>query len=438
MTATRWTRWEAFAETLRPSVMGPRLAVATGTGPPVCHVLDAKYEPGSRAVVLYAHDGRLLRGDLLPVDDRGREPARDAPCFLVLPGLRVLPFPHDPDLPGLARVMDPARLGPVLGPMPHAGHAGKAHVGLVDRAHAHRCRVRLLRYRPGRRATVLLTWGAGAPAHVGKVYHDVAKAAAVAEEAEALAAATSSRGMLRLARPAAHVPELGLVVHDHVPGGTPLGALLAHPRHVPARARPAVRRAARALAELHAAPVVSTRSRPVGRELQRFAQRAAGVAEVDPPLSRELGRLARRLTQAHTALPARQDGLVHGDCTPGQFLLRGPHVYLLDLDHCGMSDPATDVGTFLASLRQLAVRHGLARCPPGHAEAMDRLGEEFLEAYVDSRGDDASLVVRARWHEAAALERKALRAFARAPGAPLAGALTAEAHRRLDRLRAGT
>jgi hypothetical protein len=431
MTTPRWSRWEAFAEALRPSVMGPRLAAVTGTGQRECHVLDAKYEPGSGAFVLYAQQGRLLRGDLLPVRDPAQSTCRDTPGVVVVPGLRVLAFPHDPDLPGLPRVMDPAHVGRAL------ARTTDAAPGLVDRAHARRCRVRLLRYRPGRRATVLLTWGAGAPAHVGKVYHDAAKAAAVAAEAAALAAAPSSAGPLRLPPLAAHVPELGLVVHHSAPPGTPLDALLAHPRVSAAPARPAVRRAARALAELHAMPVVSTRRRPVQQELERFAQRAAGVAEVDPALSGELARLARRLAATHTTLPAPRSGLVHGDCTPGQFLLSGPHVYLLDLDHCGVSDPATDVGTFLASLRQLAVRHGLARCPPAYAETLAELGGQFLEAYVGSRGDDA-LVHRARWHEAVALERKALRAFARAPRAPLATALAAEAHRCLDRLRAGT
>jgi aminoglycoside phosphotransferase (APT) family kinase protein len=432
MTATRWTRSEAFAEALRPSVMGPRLSAATGTGTSVCHVLDAKYEPGGRAVVLYAQDGRLLRGDLLPVDDHARGIGAATPCFVVVPGLRVLPFPHDPDLPGLAQVMDPARLARMLVPAEGAGP------GLVDPAHARRCRVRLLRYRPGRRATVLLTWGAGSPAHVGKVYHDAAKAAAVACEAAALAPATPARGLLRLAPPAAHVPELGLVVFDRAPAGTRLDVLLAGPRLPPAAARPAVRRAARALAELHAMPVASTRRRPVEQELARFAQRAAGVSEVDCCLSRDLDRLTRRLVEARRTFPAQPDGLVHGDCTPGQFLLSGPYVYLLDPDHCGVSEPATDVGTFLGSLRQLAVRHTLARRSPAYAERLAALGEDFLRSYVGSRGDEGSLVPHVRWHEAAALERKALRAFARAPGAPLAGALTAEAHRCLDRLRAGT
>ena len=51
---------------------------------------------------------------------------------------------------------------------------------------------------------------------------------------------------------------------------------------------------------------------------------------------------------------------MHGDCKPSQFLIGDGRVYLLDLDHCGVSDQAADVGTFLATLRQQEIRDDLA------------------------------------------------------------------------------
>ncbi|MDQ3104683.1 MAG: hypothetical protein M3Q87_05600, partial [Actinomycetota bacterium] len=110
-----WARSQAdrFAEALRPRVMGPRLAAAVGEGPETCHVLDAKYEPGVRATVLYAHGDNLLRGDLLAVTPRPA-PAVGRMPTVVAPGLRLCAFPHDPDLGSLPRVMDAAVLGPVL------------------------------------------------------------------------------------------------------------------------------------------------------------------------------------------------------------------------------------------------------------------------------------------------------------------------------------
>jgi hypothetical protein len=124
---------------------------------------------------------------------------------------------------------------------------------------------------------------------------------------------------------------------------------------------------------------------------------------------------------------------VHGDCKPSQFLLDGAGVFVLDLDHVGEADQTGDVGTFVASLRQLA----LQRSPGGEARQASgllALGDAFVDDYL--RVVDEDVLARIRWHEAVALERKALRAFARAPRSPLALGLIREADRCLDVLEA--
>src|SRR3954447_19386901 len=120
-------------------VMGPRLGAALGTGGGGrCHVLDAKYEPGVRCTVLYRAGDRLVRGDLLDDPSAEAQPFRP----VVDPGVRLSPFPDDPDLPGLPSVVDPVRLRDSLR---NALPGGDRIV---------RCRVDLLRYRPGKRATL--------------------------------------------------------------------------------------------------------------------------------------------------------------------------------------------------------------------------------------------------------------------------------------------
>ena len=119
-------------------MMGPRLAPVSGAGPGApapCHVLDAKYEPGVRAVLLYEQDGRLLRGDLVD----GGDAMATTGATVVEPGSCC---PHDPELPALPRVMDPAQLGPAL----VRGRGGAW--GRLDARQASRCRITLLRYRP--------------------------------------------------------------------------------------------------------------------------------------------------------------------------------------------------------------------------------------------------------------------------------------------------
>jgi len=409
--------------------MGPRLADAVGGTAGTCHVLDAKLEPGVRATVLYEYAGRLLRGDLLSEAELGGR--EDGVSSVVAPGIRISAFPHDPEMPYLAWVTDPARLGPVLAetlqePVPGRGHGGV------------RCHMTLLRYRPGKRATLRVTFVGSPNAYVAKAYHDPAKAAAVAGEAAALSGHADGCATLRVPRTVAHLRPQGLVVQRAV-RGVPLDALLGRSLSTAGGLRvatEAMARVGRALAELHDMPPATTRRRSVDAELDRFGVRAAGVAGPDPWLGDALARLAERLRETRAPLAGAVPGTVHGDCKPSQFLLDSRHALLLDLDHVGVSDQATDVGTFLATLRQLSLRQlSFGRTPDGTSRsgALSALAASFLRSYLETRGDDTHLP-RIRWQEAVALERKALRAWARAPGSPMAAHLVREANRCLDRL----
>jgi aminoglycoside phosphotransferase (APT) family kinase protein len=182
------------------------------------------------------------------------------------------------------------------------------------------------------------------------------------------------------------------------------------------------------LAALHCAPEVSTRERPVEVELARFARRAEGVRSIRPELGTRLLAVTEDLERRGRDLRPAARGLVHGDCKPSQFLLRPGGVALVDFDHCGVADPACDVGTFLAALRHRT----LAGAAPSTAHD---LAADFLAAYERIAGN--GMTSRARWYEAVALVRKALRAFARAPGSPLPAALAAEASRCLATVERG-
>lgn len=413
---------DRFAEALRARDMGPRLADAVGGSSRTCHVLDAKYEPGVRATLLYEYAGRLFRGDLLP----GSDPGGRHGGVVVAPGVRIAAFPHDPDLPSLPVVADPARLGPVL-----ADALGSTAPDMSRRGV--RCRTTLLRYRPGKRATLRVTFVGSADAYVAKAYHDPAKAGAVAAEAPALAGHAGRCVTLRIPATVAHLHEHGLVVQRAVQG-VPLEALVGRSLSSPGGFRiatDAMSKAGRALAELHALASTTARRRPVDDELARFGVRAAGVARADPRLGDALARLSDRLRDTQAPLPAAVPGTVHGDFKPSQLLLDGPHALLLDLDHLGVSDQAADVGTFLASLRQRALRTTRGRSD--RSGALSALATSFLRSYLEARADDSTLP-RIRWQEAVALERKALRAWARAPGSPMAGGLVREANTCLDRL----
>lgn len=412
---------ERFAASIDAHAMGPRLSAALRTSRQPCHVLDAKYQPGLQTTVLYQYGADLVRGDLLAP---GGSPT-GAPVT-GWPGVELSVFPDDPGMPTLPLAVTASLVGPQLAQL------SPALTPIQRRSLSRRCKVTLLRYRPGKRATLRLGTPIADASWIAKVYHDPAKAAAVAHEAQALVRTAAGDGALRLAPTIGYLPEISVVVQQSI-HGRPLVSLLGAPGGPGPAAAEAMQRAASALAQLHRGAIVSTRSRPVGKELHRFLGRALRISAVDSHLGDQLAGLAERLLQTFPAFPVAPLGLVHGDCKPGQFLLtEDGAVYLLDLDHCGVSDQAGDAGTFVASLRQLAVQRTLAGASPASAAGLAALAEEFISSYSKSMGNNVSTQIR--WHEVVALQRKALRSFARSPKSPLPAALVEEGHRCLDRV----
>jgi Ser/Thr protein kinase RdoA (MazF antagonist) len=399
-------------EALDAERMGPLLAATLGVDPGTpCSVADAKYEPGRPATVLYRLGSDLVHATVPPPGDIA--PGRQLPN-----GVGVMTFPDDPGLPTLPVVADARRFAAALGRALDLPGGGRE------------VEVALVRYRPGRRATFLVSVRVDGPArYVAKVYHDGAKAAAVAAEGRALQGLDLSPPLV-LAPVEAHLPDLAVVVQGHLPGRE-LVLDLTDPLVV-ARRSPDVVRAARALASLHRGSVPTGRPRPVDRELLRFVDRASVIGSVDPANGELLLALAHDLLAWRPA--PGPVSLVHGDCKPSQFLVDGDRVAVLDLDHCGIAEPASDVGNFVSSLLQGAVRaaeFGETR------DASVALGATFVTAYLDGAEPSAAdeLTERTRFYVAVSLLRKALRAWARSPLTALPGRYVAEARRATADLR---
>jgi len=424
---------------LRPSVMaGPlaaalhRAGLAPSNGGPACHILDVRYEPGERCTILYELGDRLALGTL--VWGAARERTGEAGGCVVAPGMRVDFFPADPAMPGLATAMRPEKMVAALGDVLAGCREGEWRGA--------RCRVTALRYRPGRRCTLRLelwtrhagTGVLGSRTLFGKVYHSTEKARSVFEQMQTLSDVIRPRaGRLVVARVAGFLPDLPMVVQEPLQG-VPLDLLLHRtngPTGVDRRGERGVVMAGAALTVLHGLDLTHPRRRSIGEELQRMAYRSRPAARVDPGLGARMADLAAVLLHCFEPL-SREGGkqrIVHADCKPSQFLIDGTKVGLLDFDHAGMADPALDVGTFMASLRQLGCRRSpKARRPT--VSNMDRwmcLERSFLDSYCRSTDVDDDFRQRAVWYEAFALLRKAQRAFARSFRSPVAGLLVDEA-----------
>jgi hypothetical protein len=456
---------EQVRQALSPGRMGAALLQALGKEDgeraPICRIVYMKYEPGDYCILLYSLAGQLVAGHLRW--EAGVTAPPSSGDSIPSLGMAVYPYPHDPWLPGLAGASDPQAIADALSKVLPECRSGQARVLQV--------RVSPQRYRPGKRLTLRLDvrlrdarGNIPTRTYYAKVYHDAQKASSVYQEMQMMADQASVwEGKVVLARAAAFLPELSMVLQEPV-SGTLLEDLIATmgaDQRVSESAQPqagrgwdGIKRAAAALAAVHTAGMVTGRQRPIQAELARFQKRAAKIESVDAVQGGRMGELA-------AALPAwlgKQDewgaeqALIHGDCKPSQFLIGDGHVAILDFDHAGMADPANDVGTFLATLRQLAIRQSLKSkgsgwrrraeeqgsrgdkdlftpaphypSPPALLMALEKL---FLDEYcaVSDRGDGFRL--RATWYEAVGLMRKALRGFGRSPFSPLPDMMVAEA-----------
>lgn len=401
---------------------------------PVCRVLDMKYAPEEQCTLLYQWGEALIIGQIQWRG--GAAPVSNAHWVAPL-GMWLYEFSHDPALPGLQTVLNSPALATALHAVLPTCQAGEAQ--LVG------CRATPLRYRPGKRCTIQLdlqlrqrvTGHFRTQRLYGKLYHQAAKASAVYNEMHLLTRALAgSNGVLQVAGAVAFLPELGLVLQAPVTGA-PLDLLLNHPARLhgrgQARLGEGVARTAHALAELHQIGLATDRLRPPTTDLAKLSRRAAKVATVAPALGAHMAALAARLSAQAPHLGVWEAALSvgHGDCKPSQFFLAADHVALLDFDHCGMADPAADVGLFLATLRQIGVRLQTKATyrRTGATWAPTALETAFLQAYLPQSGASAHFRERVAWYETLALLRKAWRGFARSPWSPLPAMLVEEAWR---------
>jgi len=207
------------------------------------------------------------------------------------------------------------------------------------------------------------------------------------------------------------------------------------------RAVDGLQRAAEALSAVHHSGVTAGLERSISKELKRFKHRARNIGRVNPTLATSIVGCTQALTNRIEELEkwGAEQTVVHGDCKPSQFLTSPEGTAILDFDHVGMADPAVDVGTFLASLRQMACRQAYrtkgkdVSCFAGTKE----LEELFLSAYCQAEEVHPDFRQRAIWYQSAGLVRKAIRAFERSPFSGLPIKLVSEAEYVLDTLSGG-
>ena len=334
-------------------------------------------------------------------------------------GLTVQRFPHDESLVHLPAAIAPEEgtplwraLAEVATGWPEA-HTGQAVVTLRS------ARAVPLRYKPGDRCVIRYHLDLAASdgsteslTVIGKLYQTVDQAETAAALMERLWQAQGSQPWS--ARPLGVVTSLPLVLTedlgssaDKVPtlAGTEVirfgGAARVDAKHVDHAgfdaepindAKPfnpgsleAVRRAARALAELHTSATVSdeTPTRTGADESAKAAKRASAIARYAPSLAETTAAVGTALTTALASLPACSLRPSHGSYKPSQLLVRSGAVYVVDFDQFAQADPALDVGYFLAYLRPPGLWYQRA----GTRAWFETAAATFLSAYVDAAAE---------------------------------------------------
>jgi hypothetical protein len=437
---------EQVAIALHPGTIGPLLeqlfrletgmtegqngATDTKSRPLECRILDAKYEPGSYCRILYQLGDDLVIGTYKWEGDESQIPetTRVIPSL----GMQVYRFPNDPALPTLTKVLDSRNVSAALEEtLPEfQNHAARIL----------RCEVKPLRFRPERRCTMRLNlWLRENESGeiykrvlYGKIYHDLEKAGNVYQQMLSLSDTVSAQdGRVSFATAAAFLPDLAMVLQDPIEG-VPLDSMIScDTAACDPRGFAGTLAAASALAAFHASGLVGGKTRSIKAELARFKKRGARIGQINPELGNNIIKLADALSTWLDTLDqwGATTCMVHGDCKPAQFLIQDQQIALLDFDHCGMADPAVDVGTFLATLQQMKVKQTIKnRGQPVRCTSwLPDLKRQFLEIYCSASGYQSGFWQRAEWYEAVGLLRKAIRGFERSPFSPLPAALVAEA-----------
>jgi hypothetical protein len=384
-----WDPVLPLARALDPSAMlsifRQRLAPERDVRFEQCSVDVVRYRPGARATVQYTVrtiDGatgerseRWITALLYP-PERARHVwrtlAMTAPSAAgtgdVLPPVALAPdahillqtFPFDRWLPSLPDLLEPAVFADRLSP-PGNVRGGRWSAEPIRYRAGLGCAFRWSLEAPGPQGT----WYAKAyPDDQGAVTFGVlrglrARRDRVAPQAEAV---DVPEGLVYLERHRA-------LVQKEVPG-RPLSDFLLDENDLV----PLMQRVAQGLARWQASLPMPAPPRATGDGLEDARRAGELVSWVQPSLGDTVREVVARVAdRQEEVVPA----CTHGDFKPDHVVVRADRIAFLDLDSYSLGDPIRDVGSMLARMAAMALRH------PAAAGRIAAAGRTFVEAYFE-------------------------------------------------------
>lgn len=258
----------------------------------------------------------------------------------------------------------------------------------------------IVRYKPGSRCTLIYRLRYDAPRPEGPAVvvvktHQGEKGANAFEAMRALWGTDLAKGgPVEIAQPLAHLPEQRILVQAGIRGTAGLSglirsALLDGDEQVLADLRTQLDRTARGLAALHGSGVRHGRVHTWEDELAEVQELTARLAGSVPTLAAAAEPLLARMQEFALASPADPPGPAHHDFRPGQVLVHDEGIGFIDFDGFCTSEPALDIGSFRAKLRDIGVFAKDAEAvPPTGPElarrmaTLDELCDAFLATYL--------------------------------------------------------
>jgi streptomycin 6-kinase len=177
-------------------------------------------------------------------------------------------------------------------------------------------------------------------------------------------------------RPYNVLPEFNMWLQEKVAGGSATKLLLTD------AALTLAPRIAKAAHAIHGSAAAPSRTHTISDEMQILAERLSAVSAAKPEW-RE--RLRNVLSDCHSLAPSVAEAKacpIHRDFHPGQVLVDGARLWLLDFDLFSLGDPAVDVGNFIAHVTELSLRHF------GNESRLSSVERAIEEAYVALAGEE--------------------------------------------------
>jgi thiamine kinase-like enzyme len=295
--------------------------------------------------------------------------------------MRLQVWPFDPEFPHLIRLGNPSHVAELF-----------ASLGLSENSEQMPT-VTPIRYRPGERHVLRYDIGSPETAPEGerlyaKLYtnaQDAAKAFGIANRVVDWLD-TNNLG-LHGNRPVALSEELNVVLYPHAPGKP-----LSHQFHRSHRwLSRQLQIIGRALAVLHNGPEslqVDLKENTFAREAKVVRRASEHIEILLPETHAKILKIVEKAEALYAALPQEKPTFTHSDFKSDHLLTTPDGLTLIDFDTCTLTDPAMDIGKFLADLEWWFTLKGIAGVEEAQAE--------LLKGYVGKGQRDQKLDERLR------------------------------------------